>query len=240
MMHDASRRRSINGKGPEGYNAPPARLPPSAGRITENRDAVIARLNGRIVEKEPHQLVIDVAGVGYRAFIPLSTFYTLPDEGGEVSLRVHTHVRDDALALYGFATREEQALFERLIEISGIGPRLALAILSGLPAADLVEAISDGDAARLRSIPGVGPKTADRVVLEMRDRVRALRGTAGAQAGTPAAQKDRTLRHDVVSALVNLGYRESQAEAAVRKALDGTTGAGLQDVLKRSLRYLAS
>jgi Holliday junction DNA helicase RuvA len=219
---------------------------------------VIARLTGRLLEKEPHQVLVDVGGVGYRAHIPLSTFYTLPEEGAEVTLRIHTHVREDLLSLYGFSTREEQDLFERLIEISGIGPRLALAILSGLPAGDLVEAISDGDAGRLRAIPGVGPRTADRVVLEMRDRIHLLQkaGAAGrADAKGGAAAGLRSVRRDVVSALMNLGYREAQAEGAVRQALEDAKGDGgpdvagldaarregtLEDVLKRSLKYLAS
>ncbi len=201
---------------------------------------MIARLTGRIVEKEPHQVLVDTAGVGYRLLIPLSTFYTLPAEGDEVTLRVHTHVREDALSLFGFATREEQQLFERLIEISGIGPRLALAILSGLPAGELMEAIAGGDAGRLRGIPGVGPKTADRVVLEMRDRVRLLKS------GTPGRDRPPargSVQGDVVSALVNLGYRQTQAEDAVRRAADADEApsqASLQDLLRRSLKYIAS
>jgi len=211
-------------------------------RAQEGAAIVIARLHGRIVEKLPHQVIIDAGGVGYRASIPLSTFYTLPDEGSEVTLRTHTHVREDAIALYGFSTRQEQDLFERLIEISGIGPRLALAILSGLPAGDLVAAISDGDAGRLRSIPGVGPKTADRIVLEMRDRIRLIRGADVEVAAPGSSAGGEALRRDVVSALVNLGYRESQADIAVRQVLGrgAPSGSQLQDVLKRSLRYLAS
>ncbi len=206
---------------------------------------MIARLTGRIVEKEPHQVVVDVGGLGYRASIPLSTYYTLPAPGQQVTLRIHTHVREDLLALYGFSTHEEQELFERLIEISGIGPRLALAILSGLPAADLVAAISEGDAGRLRGIPGVGLKTAERVVLEMRDRVRLLKAALSDGRGENAA--GGSVRGDVVSALVNLGYRETEAQTAVRKALDGGSEASMgpradaiQQILKRSLKYLAS
>lgn len=204
---------------------------------------MIARLAGRILEKTPQRTVVDVGGVGYGVFIPLSTFYTLPPEGSDVSLNIHTHVKEDRLALYGFATLDELALFERLIEISGVGPRLALGILSGIPAVDLMDAISEGDSGRLRGIPGVGPKTADRVVLEMRDRIKMLRATLpGGNGGVSDAS--RGVRGDVVSALVNLGYREKHAEDAVRKAAKGATdGAGgevLGDLLKRSLRYLAS
>ncbi len=207
---------------------------------------MIARLKGPILEKQPHQVIVDVGGVGYRAFIPLSTYYALPDVGVEASLRIHTHLREDVISLYGFSTREEQELFERLIEISGIGPRLALAMLSGLPAGDLVDAISEGDAARLRGIPGVGPKTADRVVLEMRDRVRTLRGSdsPGREA---AGGANGTVRLDVISALVNLGYHENQARTAVDKALGrvkkpaGAAGVpGLQELLRQSLKYLAT
>jgi len=201
---------------------------------------MIARLTGRIIEKEPHQVLVDTGGVGYRVQIPLSTFYTLPAEGAEVTLRVHTHVREDVIALFGFTTPDEQHLFERLIEISGIGPRLALAILSGLPAGELMDAIAGGDASRLRGIPGVGPKTADRVVLEMRDRVRVLKSGGPGRGGSVAGG---TARGDVVSALVNLGYRQAQAEEAVRRAADGGETPSrdtLQDLLKRSLKYLAS
>jgi Holliday junction DNA helicase RuvA len=214
---------------------------------------MIARLAGRIVEREPQRVVIDVNGLGYGVAIPLSTYYTLPHDGEPVTLRIHTHVKEDSIALYGFATREEQVIFERLIEISGIGPRLGLAILSGLPVQDLVEAIAEGEAGKLRSIPGIGPKTADRVVLEMRDRVRQMlrSGSVASQGGS--SLEGRGVRNDVISALLNLGYRQSQAEDAVGKAMkppaarqgsdrlsQGGEGDQLQDVLRRSLRYLAS
>ncbi|MGH9869292.1 MAG: Holliday junction branch migration protein RuvA [Candidatus Polarisedimenticolia bacterium] len=208
---------------------------------------MIARLTGCLIEKEPHQLIVEAGGVGYRVCTPLSTFIVLPPEGSQVTLRVHTHVREDAIALYGFGTRIEQDLFERLIEISGIGPRLGLAILSGLPAEELMSAISDGDAARLRAIPGVGPKTADRMVLELRDRVRNLRPTSREARHPDDGHSD--VRRDVVSALVNLGYQVQQAEEAVRRAAtgqsagpaDASQGSGadqLQQLLKRSLQFI--
>ena len=204
---------------------------------------MIARLTGRLVEKEPQQLVIETGGVGYRVHTPLTTFCALPPEGSEITLRIHTHVREDAIALFGFGSRLEQSLFEKLIEISGIGPRLALAILSGLPADELIAAISGGDVSRLRGIPGVGPRTADRVILELRDRVRALRAAAPGEGGPAAPQAD-DVRGDVVSALVNLGYHEDRARDAVRRAAteqSALPGADpLQDLLKRSLRQLGS
>ncbi|HKY33414.1 MAG TPA: Holliday junction branch migration protein RuvA [Candidatus Polarisedimenticolia bacterium] len=202
---------------------------------------MIARLTGRLVEREPHQVVVEVAGVGYRISTPLSTFCALPAEGTEVTLRIHTHVREDAIALFGFATRLEQELFERLIDVNGIGPRVALAILSGLPAEGLIAAIAEADSAALRRIPGVGPKTADRIVLELRDRL--PRAAAHAGGGEPAGAANGSLKRDVVSALVNLGYQTGRAEEAVRRAAASSEGSreapGLQEILKRSLKYLA-
>src|SRR5439155_2841559 len=131
-----------------------------------SRTAVIAYLRGRILEKHPNRIVVDVNGVGYEVAVPLSTFYELGDVGADVSLRIHTHVREDALALYGFASMLEQDLFERLIGVSGIGPKLALAVLSGIEPLELVQAIERGDLARLTAIPGVGKKTSERIVLE--------------------------------------------------------------------------
>ena len=131
---------------------------------------MIAHLRGRLLDKQPNRIILDVNGVGYDLFVPLSTFYNLGEPGAETALRVHTHVREDALALYGFATRLEQELFERLISISGIGPKLALAVLSGLEPAELMGAIERGDVAQLTGSPGVGKKTAERIVLEMKDR----------------------------------------------------------------------
>src|SRR5207248_6558303 len=148
-----------------------------------SRTAVIAYLRGRLSAKQPNRIVIDVNGVGYDVSVPLSTFYGLGEEGGDVALRIHTHVREDALALYGFATALELVLFERLIAISGIGPKLALAVMSGIEPNELVRAIEQSDIARLTAIPGVGKKTAERIVVELKDRLPRLRPEAAAAGG---------------------------------------------------------
>ena len=195
---------------------------------------MIAHLRGRILDKQPSRLVVDVNGVGYDISVPLSTFYGLGEPGAEIALRVHTHVREDALALYGFATRLEQELFERLIAISGIGPKVALAVLSGIEPPELIRAIGRGDLTRLTAIPGVGRKTAERIVLELKDRL--PRGEAageGAAAGAPA------LRDDLLSALINLGYHRPLAEKAVESAIGATTGGDFERTLKQALRELA-
>jgi holliday junction DNA helicase RuvA len=201
---------------------------------------VIAHLRGTILEKHPNRLVLDVQGVGYDVFVPLSTFYGLGDPGTAVALRIHTHVREDALTLYGFATLLEQELFERLIGVSGIGPRLALAVLSGIEPIELIRAIERGDVARLTAIPGVGKKTSERVVLELKDRLPRVQAAAVvAGGGAPDAP---ALRDDVLSALVNLGYHRPLAEKAVDAALKkvgSTSEAGFEYTLKQALRELA-
>jgi len=176
---------------------------------------MIALLRGTLVEKHPNQAIVDAGGVGYDVNIPVSTFTKLPDKGAEVRLHIHTHVREDALALYGFLTSDEKALFEKLIGVSGIGPTLAVKVLSGLAAADLVNFIRRGEVDRLVRIPGVGKKTAERMVLELRDKLPAV---AGAEPETPAAAELSAVDQDVLSALLNLGCARPQAEAAVRKA----------------------
>ena len=198
---------------------------------------MIAYLRGRILEKHPTRVVVDVGGVGYDVAVPLSTFYGLGEPGADVVLRVHTHVREDALALYGFATVLELDLFDRLISISGIGPKLALAVLSGIEPPDLVGAIERGDLARLTAIPGVGKKTSERIVLELRDRL--PRVHAAAVAGSATADGS-ALRDDLLSALMNLGYHRPLAEKAVDSALK-TIGreAGFQLTLKQALREVA-
>jgi holliday junction DNA helicase RuvA len=176
---------------------------------------MIALLRGVLLEKHPNQAIVEAGGVGYDVTIPVSTFSRLPEAGAEVRLRVHTHVREDVIALYGFLTQDEKALFEKLISVSGIGPKLAVTILSGLAAADLIHAIRRGEVDRLVRIPGIGKKTAERMVLELRDKLPAVAGAEpeGAPASTLSA-----LDQDVLSALLNLGCGRPQAEAAVRKA----------------------
>jgi Holliday junction DNA helicase RuvA len=198
---------------------------------------VIAYLQGRILEKQPTRVVVDVGGVGYDVAVPLSTFYGLGEAGGQIALRVHTHVREDAIALYGFATALELELFDRLISINGIGPKLALAVLSGIEPPDLVAAIERGDLARLTAIPGVGKKTSERIVLELKDRLpraHAVDVTAGAVVVASG------VRDDLLSALMNLGYHRPLAERAVDAAMNIVgRDAGFERTLKQALREVA-
>lgn len=179
---------------------------------------MIAHLRGRILEKHPTHLILEAAGVGYEVAISIPSFSGLPAEGAEVSLYIHTHVREDVLALYGFLRREEKQLFERLIGVSGIGPRLAMTVLSGIAPDALVSALRGNDLTALTRIPGVGKKTAERMVLELRDK---LEGLTAAPSPAPASR----MEEDVISALVNLGYQRSSAEAAAKKAIS-KIGAG--------------
>jgi Holliday junction DNA helicase RuvA len=195
---------------------------------------VIARLKGTLVEKTPTRLIVDVGGVGYDVLVPLSTFYTVGEAGSAVALRVHTHVREDVIALYGFASAVEQDLFERLIGISGIGPKLALAVLSGIDAGELVRAIRSQDVARLTNIPGVGKKTAERIGLELKDRLPVALQPAGATA-VQSAPGDQ-LRDDLLSALTNLGYQRAAAEKAINAALKKTPDAEFEQQLRDILR----
>jgi len=191
---------------------------------------VIARLRGTLIEKSPSRIVVDAGGVGYDVMVPLSTFYGLGDAGATVTLRVHTHVREDVIALFGFLTPLEQDLFERLIAISGIGPKLALAVLSGIDPPDLVRAIRTQDVARLTRIPGVGKKTAERIGLELKDRL------PQAAAAEPAASSQDDRRADLLSALTNLGYKGAVAEKAVDTAVTRTPDAAFEDMLRDILR----
>jgi holliday junction DNA helicase RuvA len=196
---------------------------------------VIGHLRGQLLRKTPQEVLLDVGGVGYRVHIPVSTFYRLGEAGTVVSLQVHTHVREDTLALYGFATDTEQALFERLLGVAGVGPRVALSILSGIEAADLVAALRGSDLARLTRIPGVGKKTAERLVVELKDKVAALL-PPGPPAAVEAPSGDKA---DLVSALANLGYTRGEAEKAADRALREDGGARFEDLLRRSLLALS-
>jgi holliday junction DNA helicase RuvA len=198
---------------------------------------VIAQLRGRILEKHPNRIVVDVGGVGYDVFVPLSTFYGLGDAGTDISLRIHTHVREDALALFGFATILEQDLFERLISVSGIGPKVALGVLSGIEPLELMRAIERADVGRLTAIPGVGKKTSERIVLELKDRLPKVQvaAVAAGEVDTPHV----ALRDDVLSALVNLGYHRPLAEKAVDVAIRTEPDGGFERTLKQALRELA-
>lgn len=181
---------------------------------------MIGHLRGIILEKHPNQVILEAGGVGYDVQIPISTFTALPDLGAQAVLRIHTHVREDALLLFGFATQEEKTVFERLISVSGIGPKLGITVLSGLPTADLVTAIRTSDVPRLVKIPGVGKKTAERMILELKDKLSAVGapGKAAALADMEAAMSP--LERDVLSALQNLGCSRAAAEEAMKKVKD--------------------
>ncbi len=196
---------------------------------------MIAQLRGVLVEKHPNQAIVEAGGVGYDVTIPVSTFTHLPNPGAEVRLRIHTHVREDALSLYGFLTADEKALFEKLIGVSGIGPTLAIKVLSGVTAADLVNALRRGEVERLVRIPGVGKKTAERMVLELRDKLPAVTGEDPAQA---AAEALAPVEQDVLSALLNLGCARPQAEAAVRKAKAAGAPADFEPLFRRALELV--
>jgi Holliday junction DNA helicase RuvA len=196
---------------------------------------VIAHLSGTLLEKHVQRIVVDVGGVGYDVAVPLSTFYTVGEPGARITLRIHTHVREDALQLFGFGTALEQTLFERLISVSGIGPKVALSVLSGIEPEQLVRAIRSGDVARLVKIPGVGKKTAERLVVELRDR---LPDVAAAEP-TAAAESGDDLRDDLLSALGNLGYQKATVEKTVDKVLGVADPRVFETVLRQVLRELA-
>jgi|TARA_B100001964_G_scaffold78525_1_gene88808 Holliday junction DNA helicase RuvA len=199
---------------------------------------VIAALEGRLAEKHPSRIVVDVQGVGYEVHVPLSTFYELGEPGSDVSLRIHTHVREETLALFGFSSTLELQLFERLISVNGIGPRLALTALSGIEPPELVRSVRQGDVARLTGIPGVGKKTAERMVIELRDNLPNIISAEAESASSVKGEAD-DLRGDVLSALLNLGYHRQLAEKAINAALKGSDDLVFEDVLRQALRELA-
>ena len=197
---------------------------------------MIGHLRGKISDKRPNQVVVDVGGVGYEVFIPLSTFYALGELHQDVNLLIHTHVREDTLALYGFVTSREKQLFELLLSASGVGPVLALKILSGMSVEELLPAIRAGDLARLTTIPGVGRKTAERIVVELRDKMTVMEAPGRAPA-TPAGRTQ--LDADVISALVNLGYDQRVAEKAVADGNSNGAAANFESLLRATLQGLS-
>lgn len=195
---------------------------------------MIALLCGVLVEKHPNQAIVETGGVGYDVTIPVSTFTHLPNPGAEVRLRIHTHVREDALALYGFLTQDEKGLFEKLIDVSGIGPTLAVKILSGMTAPELIHGIRRGEVERLVRIPGVGKKTAERMVLELRDKL----PSGASEEPEVAAPALSAIDQDVLSALLNLGCARPQAEGAVRRAKAAGGPAEFEPLFRRALELV--
>lgn len=214
-------------------------------RARARGEHMIGRLRGEVLECTPGEVVLDVAGVGYRVRVPLSTYYVIAARADRnAALLIHTHVREDTLALFGFATAAERAAFERLLGIAGVGPRMALAVLSGIDTQELDRAVLDGDRARLERIPGIGRKTAERILLELRGReVSARRPRGDPDTGSPPPERGADaaadLREDAISALVNLGYSADAASKAVEAArADAGEDAQLQIVLRRALQRL--
>ncbi len=197
---------------------------------------MIGFLRGRIADKQPNTLIVDVQGVGYEVHVPLSTFYDVGEVGADVTLRIYTHVREDALQLFGFLTDLERQLFERLIGISGIGPKLAIAVLSGMEPREVLNAVQRGDVARLTGIPGIGKKTSERIVLELRDRLANI--AIGAPVDAAAGNGADRLRGDLLSALQNLGYHRPQAEKAIDSSLQTMSDPTFEQALKAALREL--
>jgi Holliday junction DNA helicase RuvA len=198
---------------------------------------MIGFIRGRVIEKQPNRIIVDVQGIGYELLVPLSTYYDVGDAGAEVALRVHTHVREDALQLFGFLTALELQLFERLLGISGIGPKLAVAVLSGIEPGELVRAIQRADVARLTNIPGIGRKTSERIVLELKDRLAHIAAPSEAGASPVEAPADR-LRDDLLSALQNLGYHRPLAEKAIDATVKNGSDLSFEQALKGALRQL--
>lgn len=195
---------------------------------------MIASLTGRLKRKASDYLILDVSGVGYHVLVPLSTYSKLPDDGGEICLHIHTHLREDSLCLYGFFTQEEKDIFHLLISVSGIGPKLALSVLSHVQPPELVSAIKSGDDSKLCAIPGIGKKTAARMLLELKDKVASFIATASSIEEKPRAGIDE----DAVSALLNLGYKKQLAEEAVSTVLRRKPELALKDIVKESLAVL--
>lgn len=196
---------------------------------------MFANLNGKLIHKSTEYLIIDVGGVGYQVQAPLSTYYELGEEGSSVSLRIHTVVREDSITLYGFLTEDEKKIFTHIIQVSGIGPKTGIGLLSGLSAGEFVDAVVRGDAARISGVPGIGKKTAERIILELRDKVKKLMISSGY---SPSEEKT-PLQEDVISALVNLGYQKNRAEKAVSMIMREHAPEKFDDLLRKALKKLS-
>jgi len=199
---------------------------------------MIAHLHGTLLKKTPQSMIIDNAGIGYEVSVPLSTFYALPDETEEVSLHIYTHVKEDALMLFGFHTPLEKDIFLLLISVSGIGPKLSLNILSGIGPEELLGAIARKDAVRLQSIPGVGKKTAESIALELGEKAQRIMGDMKATMPQVVVGADKKVLDDAVSALLNLGYSAKLAKNAVGRAHSDTEDSSLESLIKEALRVL--
>jgi len=200
---------------------------------------MIAHISGTLLSKTPQSIIVDTAGVGYQIFIPLSTFYQLPEEQETVSLHVYTHVREDMLQLFGFQTETEKEIFLLLISVSGIGPRLALNILSGIGLEDLLNAIVSADSERIAAVPGVGKKTSQRITLELREKASYLSEGTGIQPQEKVQIQNKEIFDDALSALINLGYPSKSARSALENVLRNHTEINLDTLLKQVLRNLA-
>ena len=200
---------------------------------------MIAHLNGIVLAKSTQSLTIENNGIGYEVFVPFSTFYALPKEDERVNLHIHTHVREDAIILFGFYTLLEKDIFLMLISVSGIGPKLAINILSGIGPDELLEAMAHGDTLRLQAIPGVGKKTAERIALELKDKALKVRGDSKDLPTGMPSDRDEEVYDDALSALLNLGYPAKSAKLAVEKALAQTKDVTLEGLIKEALRSLA-
>jgi holliday junction DNA helicase RuvA len=199
---------------------------------------MIATLRGTLIEKHPNQAIVEAGGVGYDVLIPVSTFSALPATGAEVKLRIYTHVREDAFSLFGFLTAEEKFIFEKLISVSGIGPSLGIKVLSGMPVSGLIPAIRNGQVEQLVRIPGVGKKTAERIVLELKDKLDSVGAAATAGAADKPAAALSAVDQDVLSALLNLGCNRAAAESAVRAAKSDGTSTGFESLFRRALDFV--
>jgi Holliday junction DNA helicase RuvA len=200
---------------------------------------MIGFLSGKILEKDANTLIVDVGGVGYEVTIPLSTFYELGEIGSDVQLRIFTHVREDALQLFGFKTSRERDIYLKLISVQGIGAKSGIAMLSGMNADEIVAAIRTNNLVRLTSIPGVGKKTAERIVIELRDKIGGLSAAASASSGSASDERPDTVFDDALSALVNLGYQRNAAEKALQDASKDGAELSVQKLLRAALQKLA-